>query len=152
LPLVGGGGGGPLLPFMSPPCHGMLLSLHAIVVIVVVCHHCHCHCLLSSPVIIVACRHLCCVLPGLCCVVIGHLVLGLANSKGEGGLTSLLFITWWPCRQLRCGNLGCCHCCLVSMWLVVQLVMLHCHVSHPVVVVGDQCGGWWALWVAVLMR
>jgi len=85
-PLVGGAGGGPSLPFMSPPHHGVLSSLHAIVVVVVAC-----------------CRPRR-VLPGLRCVVVGHLVLGLANSKGEGGLTSLLFIVWWPCRRLRRGT------------------------------------------------
>jgi len=79
-PLVGGGGGAPSPPFVSLPHHGMLLSLHAIVVIVVACR----------------CFHR--VLPGLRCVVVGHLVLGLANSKGEGGLTLSLFIIWWPCR------------------------------------------------------
>jgi len=58
-PLVGGGGGAPLPLFMSPPRHGMLSPLHAIVVIVVACHHCHCHCLsLLSPVavFVVFCR------------------------------------------------------------------------------------------------
>jgi len=57
-PLVGGGGGVPSppfvlplfvsLPFVLPPHHGMLSSLHAIVVVVVACHHCHCCCLLPS--------------------------------------------------------------------------------------------------------
>jgi len=43
--LVGGGGGAPSPPFVSPPHHGMLLSLHAIVVSVIACHRCHCCCL-----------------------------------------------------------------------------------------------------------
>ena len=107
-----------------------------------------CHCIASwlwSPVIAIH--------PSLwCCVgsksdderatsLTWHLAPGLANSKGEGGLTSLLSIVWWQR-----------HRCLVSMWLVVQLVTWHCHIGRRVMVVGDQCGGWWALWVAVLKR
>jgi len=76
------------------------------------CHHlimaCCRHCVpllsLLLPVVVVACHHLHHVLPGLHCVVVGHLVLGLANSKGEGGLTLSLFIVWWPCRRLRHGT------------------------------------------------
>jgi len=30
--------------------------------------------------------------------------------------------------------------------------MWHCHVGHRVMVVGDQHGGWWALWVAASER
>ena len=100
-------------------------------VVVVVCPHhhlccrCLCHCHLCCRLIMACCRHCmpllllllpaiivivvaCCrlhrVLPGLCCVIVGHLVLGLANSKGEGGLTSSLFIVWWPCCRLRRGT------------------------------------------------
>ena len=70
------------------------------------CHHCVPSLLLlpAVVVIVVACRRPRRVLPGLHCVVVGHLVLGLANSKGEGGLTSSLFIVWWPCRQLQRGT------------------------------------------------
>ena len=71
-----------------------------------------------------------------------HLVLGLANSKGEGGLTLSLFIVWWPCCQLWCGDSGSCCCCLTSMWPVVWLVMWHCHIGHHVMVVGGGCYGW----------
>jgi len=52
-PLVGGGGGAPSLPFVSPPRHGVLSSLRAIIVVVIACRHCHCRCLsLLSPVAI----------------------------------------------------------------------------------------------------
>ena len=71
------------------------------------CRHCVPSLLLLLPaivVVVVACRCPRRVLPGLRCVVVGHLVLGLANSKGEGALTSLLFIIWWPCRRLRHGT------------------------------------------------
>ena len=77
--------------------HVAALSWHAVII---ACHHCRCCCLSLSPVIVVACRCLHCVLPGLRCVIVGHLVLGLANSKGEGGLTLSLFIVWWPCCRL----------------------------------------------------
>ena len=81
-----------------------------------------------------------------------HLVLGLANSKGEGGLTSSLFILWWPHCWLWHVNSGSHCCCLMLMWPVIWLVTWHCHVGHPVMVVGNQRGGWWALWVAVSKR
>jgi len=48
-PLVGGGGGGPSSLFVLLPCHGMLSSLHAIIVVVIACH---CHLLLLLPVTI----------------------------------------------------------------------------------------------------
>ena len=145
------GGGGPSLPFVGagsgpssllvvvvlvgPHCcwWGVVMGHWWVVVVVgpgcclccclvmACCRHCVPSLSLSLPVV-VTCLHLHHVLPGLHCVVIGHLVLGLANSKGEGGLTLLLFIVWWLCRYLQCGNLGCCCCCLVSMWLVVRLV------------------------------
>jgi len=52
-PLVGGGGGGPLPPFVLPPCYGVLLSLHAIVVVIA----CRCHLSLSPvAVFIMFCR------------------------------------------------------------------------------------------------
>jgi len=126
------GGGGPSSPFMGAGngpssllvvvvlvgphrCWWGMVMGHWWVVVVVHPRHlvmvCCCHCMpslsLSLPavvVIVVACRRLHRVLPGLCCVIVGHLVLGLANSKGEGGLTSLLFIIWWPCRRLRHGT------------------------------------------------
>jgi len=81
-----------------------------------------------------------------------HLALGLANSKGEGGLTSLLSIVWRPRRRLRCGNSGSHRCCLVSMRPVVRLVTWHCHVGCHMMVVGNQRGGWWALWVVASKR
>jgi len=81
-----------------------------------------------------------------------HLAPGLANSKGEGGLTLSLSIVWRPHRRLRCGNSGSHHHCLASMRLVVQLVTWHCHIGHRVMVVGNQRGGWWALWVAASKR
>jgi len=81
-----------------------------------------------------------------------HLAPGLANSKGEGGLTSSLSIIWRPRRRLRRGNSGSHHRCLALMWPVVRLVMWHCDVGHRVMVVGDQRGGWWALWVAASKR
>jgi len=75
------------------------LPLRSIVVVIVVTYHCH-------PSIVVM----------LCWVKIGqqtmivchsvamshtwHLVLRLAISKGEGGLTLSLFIIWWPCHRL----------------------------------------------------
>jgi len=65
-----------------------------------------------------------------------HLAPGLANSKGEGVLTSSLSIVWWPHCQLQHGNSGSHHRCLMSMWLVVRLVMWHCNVSCCVMVVG----------------
>jgi len=81
-----------------------------------------------------------------------HLAPGLANSKGEGGLTSSLSIVWRPRHRLQCGNSGSHHCCLTSMWLVVRLVTWHCDVGRRVMVVGDQRGGWWVLWVAASKR
>jgi len=30
--------------------------------------------------------------------------------------------------------------------------MWHCHIGHRVMVVGDQRGGWWALWVVASKR
>jgi len=81
-----------------------------------------------------------------------HLAPGLANSKGEGGLTSSLSIIWQPHRQLQCGNSGS-HCrCLALIWPVVRFMMWHCHVGRRVMVVGDQRGGWWVLWVAASKR
>jgi len=71
-----------------------------------------------------------------------HLAPGLANSKGEGGLTSSLSIVWQPRRRLRCGNSGSCHRCLASMWPVVRLVTWHCDVGHHVMVVGGGHYGW----------
>jgi len=71
-----------------------------------------------------------------------HLAPGLANSKGEGGLTLLLSIVWWPHRQLQHSNSGSRHRCLASMWPVVWLVTWHCDVSHHVMVVGGGCYGW----------
>jgi len=71
-----------------------------------------------------------------------HLALGLANSKGEGGLTSSLSIVWWPRCRLQRGNLGSHHHCLASMWLVVRLVTWHCHVGRHVMVVGGGHYGW----------
>jgi len=71
-----------------------------------------------------------------------HLAPGLANSKGEGGLTLSLSIVWQPRRQLRHGNLGSPRHCLTSMWLFVRLVTWHCHIGHCVMVVGGGHYGW----------
>jgi len=119
-------------------------------------------------VVVVACRRHTSVVVVLCWVEIGrrtmivrrpvatsltwHLAPGLANSKGEGGLTSSLSIVWRPRRRLRRGNSGSHHRCLALMWPVVRLVTWHCDVGRRVMVVGDQRGGWWALWVAASKR
>jgi len=121
-----GAGSGPLLLLvvvvLVGPCRhwwGVVMGRWWVVVVVgprrhsccrlimACCRHCMPSLSLSLPavvVIVIACRRLHRLLLGLHCVVVGHLVLGLANSKGEGGLTLSLFIVWWPCHQLRHGT------------------------------------------------
>jgi len=129
--------------------HVDTLLLHSIVVMVTCCCH--------LSVIVVLCwveirRRTMIIRHPVATSLTWHLAPGLANSKGEGGLTSSLSIIWRPCRQLRCGNSGSCHHCLASMWPVVRFMTWHCHVGHHVMVVGNQRGGWWALWVAASKR
>jgi len=91
--------------------------LHAVVI---ACHHCGCHCVIIRRSVAM-----------LLMAVMWHLVLGLANSKGEG--TDLVIV----------------HCLVATSqsatWQLRSLLLL------PVMVVGDKCGGWWPLLVVVSM-
>jgi len=95
------------------------LLLHSIVVVVACCHH--------PSIIVMLCwveigRRTMIVRCPVATLLTWHLAPGLANSKGEGGLTSSLSIVWQPCRRLQHGNSGSRHHCLASMWPVVRFV------------------------------
>jgi len=91
-----------------------LLLCSIVIIIIVACRHCPSIVVMLGSVEI---RQRTMIVRRLVATLLTwHLAPGLANSKGEGGLTSSLSIVWRPRRQLRHGNSGSHGHCLTLMW------------------------------------